>query len=454
MKESNTKEPRDSKLIKASPTKDLFITMLVRDLTLRDAIGDLVDNSVDAAKSISNNGSYNDLKIDLTASPEKFIIEDNCGGFSVDVARNYAFCFGRPSGYPETPGSIGRFGIGMKRALFKLGRNFSVESTTTNSYFKMSVDVDKWNSDKNTWDFEFDDFKEGDDVKFDKQNTGTTIVVENLREDVMKQFSDPNFIKKLRSEIELEHLYAIHKGLEMKLNGKKLNERHLDFIDSEEIKPGYWEHSFYDGNLDVKVYSGISKDEGAEGGWYIFCNHRLIVGPDTSWITGWTGRKGDGVAEYHDQFHRFRGYVFFDAENAELLPWNTTKTGMDLDSPVYKAVRMQMIEMMKPVMTLMNILKKEKEGDTPEDERVFNNLVTSLRPVPLSEVMTDENKLPDSFSFPTPVPKEKKTQKGTRILYYKPSDEVNKVKEKLGITSNAEVGERTFEYFVDMEIAD
>jgi hypothetical protein len=38
---------RDSKHIKASPTKEFFIYMLVKDIPLNRAIIDLVDNSVD-----------------------------------------------------------------------------------------------------------------------------------------------------------------------------------------------------------------------------------------------------------------------------------------------------------------------------------------------------------------------------------------------------------------------
>lgn len=33
--------------IKATPTKDFFIKMLIKDINFKDAIGDLVDNSVD-----------------------------------------------------------------------------------------------------------------------------------------------------------------------------------------------------------------------------------------------------------------------------------------------------------------------------------------------------------------------------------------------------------------------
>ena len=446
--ENDKVEKYDPHLIHAQPTKELLITTLVRDLTLRDAIGDLVDNSVDAARSFAN-GSYEGLKIEIHATPEYFHISDNCGGFSVNIARNYAFCFGRPEGHPETPGSIGRFGIGMKRALFKMGNVFKISSTTPTTTFEMEVNVEKWRK-QNEWDFRFKSYD--DNGNFGDEQIGTRIQVSDLKKDITEQFANSNFMKKLRNEIELEHLYTIHKGLVISLNNKPLMQRQLDFIQSEEIKPGYWQGTFHKDKLKVDVYAGISKDEGSEGGWYIFCNQRLIVGPETSFITGWTGRKGDGVAEYHDQFHRFRGYVFFEAENAELLPWNTTKTGMDLDSPSYRAVRQQMIVMMKPVMTLMNLLKKEREGGTTEEERVYHSRISSYSPVPLSQVMKESDKLPSTFEFPPPEPKVKRTNKGARISYYKPKEEVQRIKEYFGVETNKEVGEKTFEYFYDMEI--
>lgn len=42
-------QSEDPNKIVGIPSKELFIDMLVKDLSLRDAIGDLVDNSVDAA---------------------------------------------------------------------------------------------------------------------------------------------------------------------------------------------------------------------------------------------------------------------------------------------------------------------------------------------------------------------------------------------------------------------
>ena len=103
--------------------------MLTNDVTLNDAIGDLVDNSVDGALSIRKDGRYDGLWVRISVKKDLFRIADNCGGISIDTARNYAFRFGRPSGMEGIPWSLGQFGIGMKRALFKLGKKFKIEST-------------------------------------------------------------------------------------------------------------------------------------------------------------------------------------------------------------------------------------------------------------------------------------------------------------------------------------
>ena len=41
-----------SNTFNAEPTKEFFISMLVRDINLKDAIGDLVDNCIDGAKNL------------------------------------------------------------------------------------------------------------------------------------------------------------------------------------------------------------------------------------------------------------------------------------------------------------------------------------------------------------------------------------------------------------------
>ncbi|MEJ2882276.1 ATP-binding protein [Pedobacter sp. GR22-6] len=445
---------QDKNIIKASPTKNFFITMLIRDLTLRDAIGDLVDNSVDGARKLRENKKYAGLEINIEATPERFSIIDNCGGFSVETAREYAFRFGRPDDAPPTHGSIGQFGIGMKRALFKLGNDFKVSSVEFNSRFLMEVNVPQWagqhSEDLSNWNFSFSEHAENLQ-EIPERDRGTSIIVENLHQDVRDQFATDNFIKRLITEIELENLYNIDHGLTIRINGSKLKARHLNLINNEQIRSAIW-HKEYTGGMNVRIYAGVSDPVLEDGGWYIFCNDRLVLGPEQTEITGWTGgRNVDGVAKYHGQFRRFRGYVFFDSQNPSLLPWNTAKNGMDLDSPSYRSVKHQMIQMMRPVISFLNKLKEENENDNPLEDRKLNNLVESSSPLPLSEVQKVVNNT-ETFIFPI-YPSIKRQEKNeNKIVYYRPKEQVEKVRKTLGVNTLKEVGEATFDYYYSMEV--
>ena len=62
----------------------------------------------------------------------------------MDTAQKYAFRFGRPEDAPPTTETVGRFGVGMKRALFKMGKMFEVESKTNDDHFQVDVNVADW----------------------------------------------------------------------------------------------------------------------------------------------------------------------------------------------------------------------------------------------------------------------------------------------------------------------
>ena len=99
-------------LINASPTKEFFIHMLTRDIPLTRAILDLVDNSVDGARRLRASGNYDGLWVRMELSVEQFRIADNCGGITVEIARDYAFRFGRPK---EAKGYAGVYGTVWSR---------------------------------------------------------------------------------------------------------------------------------------------------------------------------------------------------------------------------------------------------------------------------------------------------------------------------------------------------
>jgi len=354
----------DLNKIAGIPSKELFIDMLVKDLSLKDAIGDLVDNSVDAANKMASQFKTDLSKFLIHISFDKnhFSISDNAGGIEEDVARKYAFKLGKPKNYSPGKHTIGQFGIGMKRAFFKLGEHIVVESVALKSAFDLTISVKEWRDreDETDWDF---NFTEAPNLKSHPlKGTRTKIVVTQLKHDAKNQFSEPQFLIDLQNEIAKEHQFAINKGLKIYINsdkslnttnpGKPLQAPKITLISDKDFKPCYWNHTFPNG-LKVEIITGISEDIGEDGGWYIFCNERLILGPDTTEITGWKGGKSKGGKEgkelpkYHDQYFRFRGYVFFSSDDSSKLPWTTSKTGIDKDSPEYSFTKTQMILMAK-----------------------------------------------------------------------------------------------------------
>jgi hypothetical protein len=54
--------------------------------------------------------------------------------------------------------------------------------------------------------------------------------------------------------------------------------------------------------------------------------------------------------------------VFFDSNSPSALPWNTTKTGVDTDSPLWRSVQAEMLKLMRPIITFLNAVKNEKDA--------------------------------------------------------------------------------------------
>ncbi len=433
----------DPQRIDASPTKGFFIEMLVRDIELPRAVADLVDNCIDGARNLRPNEVYQGLYVHIEADKNHLRVIDNCGGIEVERARKYAFRFGRPPDMPATHHTIGQFGVGMKRALFKMGRHFRIESRTETTRFVVDVSVEAWEQSPQ-WSFRFSDLAENL-TKVPPSKRGTTVEATNLHDRVKEEFGLENFRTSLMRQLERANQYPLHRGLEMKLNGKLLKAELSNLIKTRKLHPAYRTMAFDDSGaarVDVRIYAGIADSNPDRAGWYVFCNGRMVLDADKTRTTGWGQAGRSGIPQYHNQFARFRGYVLFDSDDAGRLPWNTTKSGLDLDSPVYQNARLQMVGVMRPVIDFLNRLDREK--DLPE--KFLTPLVTTAHAVLLEEI--PEN---DTFAFPEPPPAEAGPAMG-RISFQRPQDDIDRVKESLNVDSNREVGEGTFDYYVDAEI--
>jgi hypothetical protein len=426
--------------VNASPTKEFFIQMLTKDIKLERAIIDLIDNSIDGAKNIRGEKDFDGLEIRINVSDNEFIIKDNCGGFSLDTAKNYAFMFGRPIGSEHNiKHSVGRFGVGMKRALFKIGKQFEVESKYGTDHFQVSVNVDDWSREVDAnWNFGFTIVSELSDDLGDTE--GTFIRVRNLNEDVIDEFSNNIFIRNLKDEIERTLSFSIDKKLRIYLNDIPLNKSGLALLEYNELKPFY--KSFDVKGVNVKIYAGVGKASPDSAGWYIYCNERLVLEKDKTNLTGWEGKRigESSIQKFHHIYAMFRGIVFFSAEDSRKLPMTTTKTGIDSNSTVYKAARHEMVNAMSEVITFL----KSFESD---DQR--NSLITSSEEIDI--IQLSQNEYQSKFIYPTIERIGEIDDNYTSVSYKAEKVKVEKVKKYFGVSSNGEVGKKTFDYFYRAE---
>ena len=443
------KKKAPSNVVNGSPSKDLFIDMLTRDISLIDAISDLVDNCIDGAIRSRLQGSQGyDLKgfgVNIYLKNNSFKIKDNCGGIDKELAQKYAFRFGRTTETPSIKYSVGEFGIGMKRALFKIGNKFEIKSVSPKTKFTLEIDVNKWRKNPNQWDFKF---KYCEDIKSKKSDCGTEITATLLNEDIKERFTHQNFMSGLSAKLELHHLTNIAKGLTIKINGCPVKSNVLKLIDANKFKTAFLKRNYpKQGNMNVFIYVGIGEDKLETGGWYIFCNNRLIIGPEQTNITSWGVRTPVRIPKYHSQFSRFRGFVFFEAKEPHVLPWNTSKNNVDIDSPVFQSVRLEMINLARPVIDFLNKVHDESRAYLNDklSEKYLQNQIDSATLKNYLNV-----KKSSKFSAPVQKQKPKKTSE-VKISYMRTNARVEKLREFFKVKSRKQVGEKTFDYTYDRE---
>jgi hypothetical protein len=166
----------------------------------------------------------------------------------------------------------------------------------------------------------------------------------------------------------------------------------------------------------------------------------MILEADQSASTGWSSIAGSAdvtIPKFHNQFSRFRGYVFLDSVNAALLPWDTTKTGVDFDSSVYQTTLLKMIELMRPIIDFLNELDAENEVDDAAD-KVLTNAVTQAAQVPIRSIQR-------VGTFVQPQRSVTRTPAMGNIHFRRPRQKIDELKEALGVPYDKTVGEKSFD---------
>lgn len=325
---------------------------LTKDVTTLEAIFDLVDNSIDAARDWliehkCKRGkdnlplTYSEFYVCIRIDEDSIRVLDNCAGIDRDTLTKRALYTNKPSQHEY---GIGLYGIGLKRSMLKMGTDFSFYVDDGVEGFKSRFNNRGIGGGK-------EDPVYADVVKT-KGRKKSLFNVSNIKNEIKNDFHNPRWFENAVSEFSLRYAIYIRKGFKIVLHHVKNNIRKkidgvapslrtkCEFPPTQEIMK-------FDG-VDVIIETGIHNDYIFPGeknyslsnnrkltdyfGIYFSCNDRVIVSASTEKSHGWK-------TKWHSEYNGYVCWVKFVSKDAALLPWNTAKTGLRTDSSLFLDVR-------------------------------------------------------------------------------------------------------------------
>lgn len=448
------------------PVKSFFVHMLTRDISLENALLDLVDNCVDGIQRIVSETNlekpnpYSGYWAKIKFSKNKFSIEDNCGGIPWKY-HEYAFRMGRPNvNVDKGLKTVGVYGIGMKRAIFKIGEDCVIETHSKDKRYKIHI-TPKWLKDDNSWELPPTFITSSKDY-------GTNITITSILSGIAKEFESDSFENALRSTIATHFSIIMAKGFRIYVNNQEVNPKSLKLLFADpkksdtKIRPFIYKSKI--NGVDIFLTVGFTRPipsseeaeeslenfkdrySSAQAGWSIICNDRMVLYCDKTALTGWGV---SGVPQYHPQFTAISGMVTFTSTQPELLPTLTTKQGIDASSETFLHVRDKMIEGMKIFTQYTNQWK------TKELVNKSKEIFKATEVIGIEEVKQKASKLSlksargpyGGHQYKPDLPRPEVSRTTERISFRRPISEIRTVSKHLFDTPDrnpSQVGEECF----------
>jgi len=468
------------------PTKDFFVKMLTKDIDLSDAILDLLDNCLDgvvrkkgtAKKDWDDFTYYNGYFANIEITTNSFSISDNCGGIPRNIAENYAFRMGRiPNDEDgnENLATVGIYGIGMKRAIFKMGRTAKVTTKHGDSIYSVKIEP-TWANDTENWNFPIEDtpdFGEFDGTKIEISSFNPTIAFQWSNDLQIKDYADT-----LVKAIKESYSFIIQKGFSIKVNNIEITPYPIELLasTSNNIKPYISQRNFgdvdHDGvkvQLAVGLYTALKSDEEIDeevegkrksdrAGITIICNDRVVLYNDKTHKTGWGEPP---VPKYHPQFISISGVVIFESNDPSKLPTTTTKRGIDLSSDIYAEMKIRIREGIKLFTDYTNAWKGrliEEQSYSKETERVSLSSILNNDKNFQAKYGTSPRTHQGAITFKPDLPKPIIERNYMTIRFSRPLDDVKTLEQfffgdrTIGATAS-QIGEKCFDHVLNQVVS-
>lgn len=436
--------------INVMPSKNLLIDTLTEDISIHDAVLDLLDNAVD---SYIRNNIKDRRKIELKISKDQFEIIDNCGGINAEQLKQNIFRIGLVDIKKKAP-TIGRFGVGLKRSLFKIGKKITFITDDGKNESSLDIDINKW---MNTDEWTFDGNIKASNLK-ENQLPYTSIKISELNEETKESF-DITFENLIKRTIEKYYTRFINDKIDFYVNGNKQAPYDIEIKTYDNLTPAKLTTTYEGVTIEIicwinaKIDKKLKFTDQEKSGWNIFMNDRLVINSDTSASTGWTGKNSE-LPKFHFLYNQFMGIVNLYTKEPQNLPINTSKTGFNEESKIYKHIRSKMIETARPLITYLNNKKKnetdKKEELEEEIELNFRKESKSLKETEIKKYKINDLPKNQDFKAPTNIVQYEQVIPTTNICFTIEKSLLEKLMNLYGMNKK-ELAEYIFEYFLKSE---
>jgi hypothetical protein len=375
-----------------------------------------------------------------------FEVTDNCGGISETDLKKEVFRFGF-SDISQRKSTIGFYGIGLKRALFKIGKDITFETDDGRHYNRLDINVDNWVADRENWDLPLHPSSGKSKLKSGTKPF-TKIRIVNLSDEAKETFT-PTFVSNLKETISIYYTRIIQNQINFHVNGQRIQPFDLKIRYDREFAPANLRDEYEGVKIQITCWmerheEGRQKKERGRQGWNVFMNNRLVIHDDASPKTAWSGEEGQ-LPKMHPIYNQFRGLVLLTSEDPSLLPINTLKNDFHTESKTYHYLLKKMVKTARP---LVNFLSTKYEKLDERESQALERVAATESKAPMKVVTVDQLRENHLFKAVGAI---RLRDDLTVISYKKPRERVSKVKKYLKLSNNAEVGSETFDYFVKVE---
>ncbi len=348
--------------IDGTPEKRMFWS-IISDYDLKTGLCELIDNALDIWLRGDKRGSPN-IEVWLDADRQLISVKDDVGGVKFEDLHLLL----APGGSKNDPSAevIGIFGVGSKRASIALGEQVDIKTR-----FKLGQSLElnisrEWleSEDWRLAAYEIPEIKKGT----------TQVEISRLR----RPFVSTD-ISALRVHFGQTYSWFIQNGCVIQINGVAIDPE--DFANWSYPKDYCPKAASFEvdvpneGKVRVEITAGLIRDRVAEEdnyGAYFYCNHRLIVKELKSREVGYFNSQEAGVP--HPDASLCRGIVKLQGP-AKLMPWNSTKNGINTGHLLFPHVR----DTLAPLMGHFSALTRRLKDDW--DKNVFRHESGNVEPI-------------------------------------------------------------------------